>query len=104
MGLGYAMTEELITDPHNGIPVNQSLYEYRPPSILDIPELAPILVEAPVEAGPYGAKGLGENPMFDAGAAVANAIYNATGVHVGELPFTWQRVYDALKRSGKLVQ
>ena len=104
MGLGFAMTEELITDPHNGIPVNQSLYEYRPPSILDIPELAPILVEAPVEAGPYGAKGLGENPMFDAAAAVANAIYNATGVHVGELPFTWQRIYDALKRSGKLVQ
>jgi putative selenate reductase molybdopterin-binding subunit len=104
MGLGYAMTEELITDPHNGIPVNQSLYEYRPPSILDIPELQPILVEAPVEAGPYGAKGLGENPIFDAAAAVANAIYNATGVHVGELPFTWQRVYDALKRSGKLLQ
>jgi xanthine dehydrogenase molybdenum-binding subunit len=102
MGLGYAMTEELITDPHNGIPVNQSLYEYRPPSILDIPELIPILVEAPVEAGPFGAKGLGENPMFDAAAAVANAIYNATGLHVGELPFTWQRVYDALKQSGKL--
>jgi xanthine dehydrogenase molybdenum-binding subunit len=104
MGLGFTMTEELITDPHNGIPVNQSLYDYRPPSILDVPEITPILVEAPVEAGPYGAKGLGENPVFDAGAAVANAIYNATGVPMGELPFTWQRVYDALKQSGKLVR
>jgi CO/xanthine dehydrogenase Mo-binding subunit len=42
--------------------------------------------------------------VFEAGAAVANAIYNATGVPVGELPFTWQRVYDALKQSGKLVR
>ena len=46
MGFGYAMTEELLIDPHTGIPVNQSLYEYRPPSVLDIPPLEPILVEA----------------------------------------------------------
>jgi xanthine dehydrogenase molybdenum-binding subunit len=104
MGFGFAMIEELITDPHNGIPVNQTLYDYRPPSILDVPEISPILVEAPVDAGPYGAKGLGENPIFDAAPAVANAIYNATGVQVGELPFTWQRVYDALKQNRKLVQ
>ena len=67
MGLGYTMTEELLIDPHTGIPVTQSLYEYRPPTILDLPELIPILVEAPVAAGPFGAKGLGENPMFNAG-------------------------------------
>ena len=80
MGLGYAMTEELHIDPHTGIPVTQSLYEYRPPTILDVPEIVPILVEAPVPAGPFGAKGLGENPMFNAAAAIGNAIYNATGV------------------------
>jgi len=103
MGLGYTMTEELLIDPHTGIPVTQSLYEYRPPTILDLPELVSILVEAPVEAGPFGAKGLGENPMFNAGAAVANAIYNATGVWMREIPFTWQRTYDELKRAGKLL-
>lgn len=102
MGLGYAMTEELITDPNNGIPVNQSLYEYRPPTILDIPEMIPILVEAPAEAGPFGVKGLGENPMFDAAAPVANAVYNATGVHIDEIPLTQERVYQALKKAGKL--
>lgn len=102
MGLGYAITEELVTDPNTGIPVNQSLYEYRPLSILDIPELVPILVEAPAEAGPFGIKGLGENPMFDAAAPVANAVFNATGVHIDEIPLTQERVYQALKKAGKL--
>ncbi|HZQ92460.1 MAG TPA: molybdopterin cofactor-binding domain-containing protein [Terriglobales bacterium] len=102
MGLGYATTEELAIDPHTGIPVNQSLYEYRPPTVLDVPELVPILVEAPVDPGPFGAKGLGENPMFDAAAAVGNAIYNATGVRMREIPFTVGRVYAELKRAGKL--
>ncbi|HET7322560.1 MAG TPA: molybdopterin cofactor-binding domain-containing protein, partial [Longimicrobiaceae bacterium] len=103
MGLGYGATEELPLDPNNGMPVYQTLYEYRPPSILDMPTLVPILVEAPVEAGPYGAKGLGENPMFDAAAPVVNAIYNATGVYVREIPVTPYRVYQALKEAGKLM-
>ncbi|MBV8208266.1 MAG: molybdopterin-dependent oxidoreductase [Acidobacteria bacterium] len=103
MGLGYATTEELAIDPHTGIPVNQSLYEYRPLSTLDLPELAPILVEAPVDAGPFGAKGLGENPVFDAAAAVGNAIYNATGVRMREIPYTWPRVFAELKKAGKLA-
>ena len=103
MGLGYTMTEELHVDPHTGVPVTQSLYDYRPPTVLDLPDIVPILVESPVPAGPFGAKGLGENPMFNAGAAVANAIYNATGVRMREIPYTWARVYDELKRSGKLV-
>jgi CO/xanthine dehydrogenase Mo-binding subunit/aerobic-type carbon monoxide dehydrogenase small subunit (CoxS/CutS family) len=103
MGLGYAMTEELLVDPHSGIPVTQSLYDYRPPTVLDVPEIVPILVEAPVPAGPFGAKGLGENPMFNAAAAIANAIYNATGVRMREIPFTWPRVYHELKRAGRLV-
>ena len=103
MGLGYAMTEELHIDPHTGIPVTQSLYEYRPPTMLDVPEILPILVEAPVPAGPFGAKGLGENPMFNAAAAIGNAIYNASGVRMREIPYTWPRVFDELKRAGKLV-
>ena len=103
MGLGYAMTEELHIDPHSGIPVTQSLYDYRPPTVLDVPEIVPILVESPVPAGPFGAKGLGENPMFNAAAAIANAIYNATGVRMREIPFTWSRVYGELERAGRLV-
>jgi nicotinate dehydrogenase medium molybdopterin subunit len=83
--------------------VNPSLYEYRPLTILDVPEIVPIVVEAPVEAGPFGAKGLGENPVLNGAAALANAIYNATGVRIDEIPLTTARVYDALKKAGKLM-
>jgi putative selenate reductase molybdopterin-binding subunit len=103
MGIGQAMMEELVVDPATGIPLNVRLQEYRPPSILDLPEVVPILVESPVAAGPFGAKGLGENPIYDAPAAVGAAIYNATGVWITELPYTWPKVYDALKRAGKLM-
>lgn len=102
-GLGYGWTEELLLDPHTGIPVNASLYEYRPLTILDVPEIVPVIVEAPVEAGPFGAKGIGESPVFNGAPALANAIYNATGVRVEEIPLTPQRVYSALKRAGKLM-
>jgi CO/xanthine dehydrogenase Mo-binding subunit/aerobic-type carbon monoxide dehydrogenase small subunit (CoxS/CutS family) len=102
-GLGYGWTEELLVDPNTGIPVNTSLQEYRPLTILDVPELISIVVEAPVEAGPFGAKGLGENPVLNGAAALANAIYNATGVRIDEIPLTWPRVYDALKKAGKLM-
>jgi CO/xanthine dehydrogenase Mo-binding subunit/aerobic-type carbon monoxide dehydrogenase small subunit (CoxS/CutS family) len=102
-GLGYGWTEELLVDPNTGIPVNPSLYEYRPLTILDVPEIVPIVVEAPVEAGPFGAKGLGENPVLNGAAALANAIYNATGVRIDEIPLTTARVYDALKKARKLM-
>ena len=68
-----------------------------------MPQLHPILVEAPANAGPFGAKGLGENPMFDAAAAVGNAIYNATGVRMREIPYTWPRVHEELRRAGRLA-
>jgi CO/xanthine dehydrogenase Mo-binding subunit/aerobic-type carbon monoxide dehydrogenase small subunit (CoxS/CutS family) len=97
MGLGYAMTEELVSDPVHHVPINPSLYELRIPTILDYPEIVPILVEAPVAAGPFGAKGLGENPMFNAAAAIGNAIHNATGVRVDEIPFTWPRMHRMLE-------
>jgi CO/xanthine dehydrogenase Mo-binding subunit/aerobic-type carbon monoxide dehydrogenase small subunit (CoxS/CutS family) len=97
MGFGYAMMEELVCDPHHHVPLNASLYELRIPTVLDYPDIVSILVEAPVAAGPFGAKGLGENPMFNAAAAIGNAIHNATGVRVHELPFNWPRMYRALE-------
>jgi xanthine dehydrogenase molybdenum-binding subunit len=98
MGVGYGVTEELLLDPHTHIPVNQSLYEYGPPTILDAPEPRPVIVELPVEAGPFGAGGVGENTVWDAPAAVANAIYNATGVRLNEIPAATHRVYELLRR------
>ncbi|MEW6127566.1 MAG: molybdopterin-dependent oxidoreductase [Acidobacteriota bacterium] len=102
-GLGYAWTEELLVDPSTGIPMNPTLYEYRPLTILDVPPLVPVIVEAPAEPGPFGAKGMGENPVFNGAAALANAIYNAAGVRIDEIPLTPNRVYNALKKAGKLM-
>jgi len=101
-GLGFAMTEDLVLDPHSSVPVNTSYYEYRPPTALDYPEMVPILIEAPGASGPFGAKGLGESPIFGPAPAIGNAILNATGVQIPDLPFTWDRVHTALKAAAKL--
>ncbi len=102
-GLGYGITEELLVDPSSGIPVNPALQWYRPLTMLDYPPMEAIVVEVPDPSGPLGAKGMGENPVFNGAAAVANAIYNATGVRVDQIPLTWARVHDALRRAGKFA-
>jgi xanthine dehydrogenase molybdenum-binding subunit len=102
-GLGYAMTEDLVLDRHSRVAVNTSYHEYRPPTSLDYPEIVPILIEAPGKSGPFGAKGLGESPIMGPAPAIGNAILNATGVLIPEIPYTWDRVYDALKAAGKLT-
>jgi xanthine dehydrogenase molybdenum-binding subunit len=81
--------------------VNTSYYEYRPPTALDYPAMVPILLEAPGKSGPFGAKGLGESPIMGPAPAIGNAIFNATGVLIPDLPYTWDRVYAALKAAGK---
>ena len=102
-GLGYAMTEDLVLDPHSRAAVNTSYHEYRPPTSLDYPEMVPILIEAPSRSGPFGAKGLGESPIMGPAPAIGNAILNATGVVVPQIPYTWDRIHDALQAAGKLV-
>jgi len=102
-GLGYGTMEELQVDPHSGVPVNPALQWYRPVTMLDYPPITPVIVEKPDPAGPLGAKGMGENPVFNAAPAVANAIYNAAGVRIDEIPLTWVRVNDALRKAGRLM-
>jgi xanthine dehydrogenase molybdenum-binding subunit len=102
-GLGWALAEDLVLDRESRVPVNTSYYEYRPPTALDYPEIMPILIEAPGASGPFGAKGLGESPIFGPAPAIGNAILNATGVLIPSLPFSWDRVHAALKAAGKLV-
>jgi CO/xanthine dehydrogenase Mo-binding subunit/aerobic-type carbon monoxide dehydrogenase small subunit (CoxS/CutS family) len=104
MGLGYAQREVLHSDPRDLAPVNPTLYGLGIPGMLDYPLIHSILVEAPAESGPFGAKGLGENPMWNAAAAIGNAIYNATGTAIDRLPYDWANVYAALhpRRSSRL--
>ena len=93
-GLGYALTEELKME--NGKIMNASFLDYYIPTAADVPKITPLIVEAPDENGPYGAKGIGEPPIEPVAAAVGNAIHNAIGFTIREFPFTSERVHKAL--------
>ncbi len=97
MGLGYAMTEGLIFD--GGKVANASFADYKIPTVRDIPEATPIIVEKHYASEPYGAKGVGEMSVFGIAPAVANAIARVTGVRIKELPITAEKLLDRLSRS-----
>jgi CO/xanthine dehydrogenase Mo-binding subunit len=94
MGQGYALTENLIID--NGIVRNPNFRDYKLVTAPEIPEMDISFIETMDGEGPQGAKGVGEAPAICVAAAVANAIYNATGVRIYALPFTPENVYRAL--------
>ena len=96
MALGEALTEELIYDPVRGVPLNFNLIDYKMPTILDMPLVEPVLLEVWRGAGEYGACGIGEGTLTCTPRAVANAIHNAIGVRVDELPLTPEKVLRAL--------
>ncbi|MFZ5923254.1 MAG: xanthine dehydrogenase family protein molybdopterin-binding subunit [Chloroflexota bacterium] len=92
---GYAMLENFIT--RDGYVLTDMLSTYLIPTIWDIPEsVDSVVVEVPDERGPWGAKGVGELPYLPLAPAIAHAIRNATGVWIGEIPFTPERVLRAL--------
>jgi xanthine dehydrogenase molybdenum-binding subunit len=77
--------------------VTDSFTDYKIPSTLDSPEVDVILVEQPDPTGPFGAKSVGESAMASIAPAIANAIYDAVGVRIRELPITPNKVLKALK-------
>ena len=95
MGIGYALTEELLRDDQGKI-INPSFRAYRIPTAADVPPMEVFLVESQDPHGPFGAKGVGEITTNCTAAAVANAIANATGVHLYQLPMTPERVWQGL--------
>ena len=98
-GLSAALFEERVLDSATGRSVNPNLRDYKIATALDIPEIEVIFVDAVDERlNSLGAKGLGEPARIPSSAAVANAVYNAIGTHVREIPMTPQRVLEALKR------
>lgn len=94
MGLGFALLE----DYRHG--ETGSLATYLIPTAPDIPEIVPIILEDPEETGPFGAKGIGEMALIPTAPAIANAIYNACGARVYDLPATPERVLRAIKAYG----
>ncbi|MEL7567351.1 MAG: xanthine dehydrogenase family protein molybdopterin-binding subunit [Dehalobacterium sp.] len=95
MGLGIALLEEL--QMKDGKILNSNLHDYKMPTCADVPDIETILVEEPHPDGPYGAKGLGEPPVAPVAPAIANALAQASGLWMTELPMNHQRVLRALK-------
>jgi CO/xanthine dehydrogenase Mo-binding subunit len=99
MAIGQSLYEEL--EFRDGMPVNPNFTDYLLPSAMEAPRLIAIeLVESQYEAGPFGAKGVGEMSLVPTMAAVANAIFAATGVRVTEMPAKPARLLRALRDQG----
>lgn len=101
-GLGYALTEGFYYDPRTGTALNQWFLDLKTPTILDTPDIDPVMVELGEPTHPFGAKGCSEIPLVGVAPAIANAVYNATGVRLGELPMTPERVLKALRLQTKV--
>ena len=97
--LGTTLMEELIVDKQ-GHMVNPNFHDYRIPTAMDAPEILASLVEAPHREGPFGAKGMAEIVTTSVFPAIGNAIEDAVGVRIRDLPIRSDKVWRALKDSG----
>ncbi|MHC4695608.1 MAG: xanthine dehydrogenase family protein molybdopterin-binding subunit [Planctomycetota bacterium] len=98
-GIGFCLSEEVKLD--GGRVINPTFTDYKLVTAQEVPELNISFVETHDPAGPYGAKGIAEAPMIPVAPAIANAIFNATGVRFTELPLTPERVLMKLKEAGR---
>jgi len=100
-GMGYALTEEVIVE--KGEVKTPSLSEYLLPTSMDVPEVQTILIESGDGVGPFGAKGVGEPSVCSVAPAISNAVYDAIGVRIYDLPLTPEKIVKALKaKKGKI--
>ena len=98
IGIGATLMEEIKFD--GGKTTNPNFVDYKMATAMDMPEMVPLMVETIHDRGPYGAKGLGEPALAATAPAIANAIYDAVGVRIKELPITPDKVLKALKAQG----
>lgn len=99
MALGASLTEEMLIDKATGLPLNPNLLDYRPLSIKDAVLAETVIVERPKAYGTFGAHGMGEPPMAGPPPAMVNAVYNAVGVWITDMPITREKLIAALKAS-----
>lgn len=100
MGIGYALSEQLLFDPKTGKPLNNNLLDYKLPTIMDTPEIGVAFVQTHEPTGSFGEKSLGEPPALSPAPAIRNAVLDATGVAFNQLPMNPQRVFEKLKEAG----
>jgi len=103
MGLGQALQEEMVWK--DGMLMNPGMLEYRSPSATESPEIEPVIVESIDPEGPFGAKECSEGSLAATIPAISNAIYDAVGIRLHEVPFSPERVLAALraKRNAKAI-
>ncbi|MDA0365468.1 MAG: xanthine dehydrogenase family protein molybdopterin-binding subunit [Chloroflexi bacterium] len=101
-GLGYALMEELTFA--DGQVTSLSFGDYKIPTMRDVPQLTTVLLEPDNGIGPYQIKGIGETPNTPVAAAIANAIADAVGIRISDLPITAEKVYRALQNRGAAAQ
>jgi CO/xanthine dehydrogenase Mo-binding subunit len=94
-GMGYGLTEEVILE--KGQMITPSFSEYLIPTSMDVPDVQTILIESWDGVGPFGAKGVGEPSVCSVAPAIANAVYDAIGVRICELPLTPEKIVRAIK-------
>ena len=102
MGMGYALMEHLLID--QGKVVTTNFGENKIPSIQDIPVLKTVVQEFAVGNGPYGGMSIGETPVVPVAAAIANAVHDAIGVRIYDLPITAEKVLNAIKEHGERIR
>jgi xanthine dehydrogenase molybdenum-binding subunit len=94
-GVGVTLHEEMLLK--EGEVLNPNFTDYKLLTALDIPKMDAIMVEEPHDEGPYGAKGVGEPALAPTAPAIANAVYDAIGVRVKDLPLTPEKLLRAIK-------
>lgn len=97
-GIGHTLTEDYVIDTKTGRSLNAGLVDYKMPLSMDMPSIETIILEAaPDPGGPWGAKGVGEDPIIAIGPAIVNAINNAIGIRFRHYPITPEDILSALK-------
>ncbi len=102
MGLGMATMEEVAFD--GGHTLNPTFLDYKIPTTVDAPPIDVIIVESGHDEGPYGAKGIGESALAPVPAALGNAVYDAVGVQLKELPIRAEKIHRALRATGRAAR
>ena len=102
MGIGYALSEQLLFDEKTGRPLNNNLLDYKLSTFMDHPNLRALFVENPEPTSPYGTKALGEPPACSPAPAIRNAVLQATGVAIDKTPMTPHVLFAKFKEAGVL--
>lgn len=97
-GVGWALYEQMVYDDQGRLRTT-TFADYDLPSAVEVPPIDAVMVEVESPVGPFGARGVGEPPVVPGGAAIASAIFDATGVHLSDLPMTPEYVLSALQKA-----